>query len=197
MRGRKPTGAPPLGTFSWHELATSDNEAAFAFYSGLFGWDAMQRMDMGPTGVYLIFGENGVQRGGMYIKPPDMPGPPNWLPYAHVPSADEGYASLRLSNRRQGSCAPMDVPGGGRIANRHRSGWRRVCGALACRVGAAAKPRRRRRRKRNAEAEAQGESQGQGQGRRPRPKSAGQEEGCQRRPSREAKKGLKKVVKAA
>ena len=42
-------GVPPLGAFSWHELATSDNEAAFAFYSGLFGWDAMARMDMGPS----------------------------------------------------------------------------------------------------------------------------------------------------
>ena len=42
-------GGPPLGAFSWHELATSDNEAAFAFYSGLFGWEAIQRMDMGPA----------------------------------------------------------------------------------------------------------------------------------------------------
>ena len=93
MRGPKSAGMPPLGTFSWHELATSDNEAAFAFYSGLFGWDAMQRMDMGPVGIYLIFGSNGVQRGGMYIKPPENPGPPNWLPYVHVPNADEGTRS--------------------------------------------------------------------------------------------------------
>src|SRR6185436_14791489 len=41
-------GPPPLGHFSWHELATSDNEAAFAFYSSLFGWEAIRRMDMGP-----------------------------------------------------------------------------------------------------------------------------------------------------
>ena len=70
------TGVPPLGTFSWHELATSDNEAGFAFYSQLFGWDAMTRMDMGPIGTYLIFGWNGQQRGGMYISPPSMPMPP-------------------------------------------------------------------------------------------------------------------------
>ena len=109
-------GAPPLGAFSWHELATSDNEAAFAFYSGLFGWDAIQRMDMGPTGVYLIFGENGVQRGGIYIKPAENPGPPSWLPYVHVPNADEGYA-VALSKGAKGTVPPMDVPGGGRIAN--------------------------------------------------------------------------------
>ena len=44
----EPAGVPPLGAFSWHELATTDQEAAFAFYSGLFGWDAMERMEMGP-----------------------------------------------------------------------------------------------------------------------------------------------------
>jgi predicted enzyme related to lactoylglutathione lyase len=109
-------GVPPLGTFSWHELVTSDNEAAFAFYSGLFGWDAITRMDMGPTGIYLIFGENGVQRGGMYIKPPENPGPPSWLPYAHVPDADLSYQAALASGAR-GTVPPMEVPGGSRIAN--------------------------------------------------------------------------------
>ncbi len=110
------SGAPPMGAFSWHELATSDNEAALAFYSGLFGWDAMERMDMGPTGIYLVFGANGVPRGGMYIKPPDNPGPPSWLPYATVSSADEGY-KLALATGAKGTVPPMEVPGGSRIAN--------------------------------------------------------------------------------
>jgi len=109
-------GVPPLGAFSWHELATSDNEAAFAFYSGLFGWEAIQRMDMGPVGVYLVFGSNGVQRGGIYIKPAENPGPPNWLPYVHVPNADDGY-TVALSKGAKGTVPPMDVPNGGRIAN--------------------------------------------------------------------------------
>jgi predicted enzyme related to lactoylglutathione lyase len=109
-------GVPPLGVFSWHELATSDNEAAFGFYSTLFGWDAIMRMDMGPIGVYLIFGEKGVQRGGMFIKPPENPGPPSWLPYVHVPSADEGFQAA-VSTGATGTVPPMDVPGGSRIAN--------------------------------------------------------------------------------
>ncbi len=108
-------GPPPLGTFSWHELATTDHEAAFAFYSALFGWDAMQRMDMGPTGIYLIFGQNGVQRGGMYLKPANMQAPPNWLPYASVPDADKGFA-LATSSGASALVPPMDVPGGSRIA---------------------------------------------------------------------------------
>jgi predicted enzyme related to lactoylglutathione lyase len=109
-------GTPPLGTFSWHELATSDNEAAFAFYSGLFGWDAMTRMDMGPTGIYLVFGQNGVQRGGMYIKPADWPAPPNWMPYAHVPSVDASAANLESVGATV-LVEPMDVPGGSRISS--------------------------------------------------------------------------------
>jgi len=108
-------GPPPLGTFSWHELSTTDYEAAFAFYSGLFGWDVMQRMDMGPTGMYLIFGQNGVQRGGMYTPSTDTKMPPNWMPYAHVPDADQAYAQA-TSMGSTSLVPPMDVPGGGRIA---------------------------------------------------------------------------------
>jgi len=109
------SGPPPLGGFSWHELATTDTEAAFAFYSSLFGWEAMQRMDMGPdTGIYLIFGQNGVQRGGMYIKPAAMPAPPNWLSYAQVPDSDAGTAVAQAAGGTAVT-GPMDVPGGSRI----------------------------------------------------------------------------------
>jgi uncharacterized protein len=109
-------GVAPNGTFSWHELSTSDNEAAFAFYSALFGWDAITRMDMGPIGTYLIFGWNGQQRGGMYIPPPNMAMPPNWLPYVGVPSADAGFAQATAAGAKE-MLAPMDVPGGSRIAS--------------------------------------------------------------------------------
>lgn len=108
-------GVPPLGQFSWHELATTDHEAAFAFYAGLFGWEAMQRLDMGPIGVYLIFGYNGERKGGIYIKPPDMPAPPHWLPYLHVADVD---AAAPLVETLGGKivAAPMEVPGGSRVA---------------------------------------------------------------------------------
>jgi hypothetical protein len=111
----EPAGMPPVGSFSWHELATSDNEAAFAFYSGLFGWDALARHDMGPMGIYLIFGSNGVQRGGMFIKPAENPGPPSWLPYVSIPDADAAFAHA-TGNGAKVLVPPMDVPGGDRIA---------------------------------------------------------------------------------
>jgi predicted enzyme related to lactoylglutathione lyase len=107
-------GLAPMASFSWHELATTDHEAAFAFYSGLFGWDAIMRMDMGPVGTYLIFGQDGVQKGGIYIKPPENPGPANWLPYARVPDVDAAARSAAAEGATIMQ-APMDVPGGGRI----------------------------------------------------------------------------------
>jgi len=111
----EPVGMPPVGSFSWHELATSDHEAAFAFYSGLFGWDALARHDMGPMGIYLIFGSNGVQRGGMFIKPAENPGPPSWLPYVSIPDADSGFMSATGAGAKV-LVPPMTVPGGTRIA---------------------------------------------------------------------------------
>jgi hypothetical protein len=72
-------------------------------------------MDMGPNGVYLIFGQNGKQRGGMYIKPAASPGAAHWMPYAHVPSADKGFALAKSTGAKE-VIAPMDVPGGSRIA---------------------------------------------------------------------------------
>jgi len=111
----EPEGMPPAGSFSWHELATSDHEAAFAFYSGLFGWDALARHDMGPMGIYLIFGSQGIQRGGMFIKPAENPGPPSWLPYVSIPDADAGFASATSSGAKV-LVPPMTVPGGTHIA---------------------------------------------------------------------------------
>jgi predicted enzyme related to lactoylglutathione lyase len=112
---RPEPGLPPVGTFSWHELATSDSEAALAFYGALFGWEAMTRMDMGPSGTYLVFGSNGIQRGGMYLKSASMEGPPFWLPYASVSSADVAAKTASGSGAKVMQ-EPMDVPGGGRIA---------------------------------------------------------------------------------
>src|SRR5205814_9209058 len=59
----KATEAPPThvapGHASWHELATTDRNAAFAFYKQLFGWHIVNDMDMGALGVYRLFGPEG------------------------------------------------------------------------------------------------------------------------------------------
>jgi uncharacterized protein len=108
-------GPPPAGQFSWHELMTADYKAAFAFYQALFGWEKEAEHDMGEIGVYLLFGRNGHQLGGMFNKPPGMPAPPNWLQYVAVDSADRA-AERVTANGGTIMNGPMDVPGGDRIA---------------------------------------------------------------------------------
>jgi predicted enzyme related to lactoylglutathione lyase len=108
-------GPSKPGEFSWHELATSDPQKAWSFYEQLFGWDKMDAMDMGATGTYQMFGRAGEMLGGVYNKPREMMGPPNWLNYALVPDVD---SAVKVVQRLGGRIinGPMDVPGGGRIA---------------------------------------------------------------------------------
>jgi predicted enzyme related to lactoylglutathione lyase len=105
----------PLGGFGWMELATTNHEAAFDFYSKLFGWQALSRMDMGPPGVYLIFGSDDVQRGGMYKLHQERSPRPYWLAYAAVANIDAAAAAATAAGGRI-IVGPMEVPGGGRIA---------------------------------------------------------------------------------
>jgi predicted enzyme related to lactoylglutathione lyase len=113
--GTPPPAAPARGSFAWMELATSNYEAAFDFYSKLFGWQAMHRMDMGPQGVYLIFGADGAQRGGIYKLNQERSSRPYWLPYAEVASADAAAAAATAAGGKV-IVGPLEVPGGGRIA---------------------------------------------------------------------------------
>jgi hypothetical protein len=109
-----PQMPPPAGAVVWNELLTSDAEAAFKFYSALFGWEVMTRIDMGPKGAYLVFGADGAQMGGMMAAP--VPGGPLWLPYTEVDSADALVASATKAGATL-CLGPQTVPGGGRIAN--------------------------------------------------------------------------------
>ena len=107
-------GPSKPGEFSWHELATTDQTAAWGFYEQLFGWAKMDAMDMGPSGTYQMFGRAGQMLGAMYGKPLEMPAS-NWLCYVLVPSADSAAAVVqRLGGKVLNG--PMDIPGGGRIA---------------------------------------------------------------------------------
>lgn len=103
------------GDISWHELATSDQRAAFRFYSELFGWEKTSDFDMGEMGVYQMFGQNGMPYGGIYDKPADMPAPPHWLLYVKVPDIDDAVELVK-TNGGQILNGPMEVPGGDRIA---------------------------------------------------------------------------------
>lgn len=104
---------PAVGEFSWNELATTDWEAAWSFYSELFGWEKDQAMDMGPAGTYQTYGRGAHPLGGMFAKPPEMP-MPGWLFYIRVPDVEAAVAKVgQLGGHVLNG--PMDVPGG-RIA---------------------------------------------------------------------------------
>ncbi len=104
------------GEFCWNELVTSDHAAGFAFYSALFGWKVLRDLDMGPLGTYRLFGlgeEDGL--GGMMTLPKDARMPPAWVYYVSTDDLDAAIAratglGAKLLN------GPMEVPGGGRIA---------------------------------------------------------------------------------
>jgi len=104
-----------VGRFSWNELATSDYKAAFTFYSDLFGWEPQEAMDMGPGGIYQVYGQGGAPLGGMFNKPDEMPGPPMWLYYVSVDDVNVSAAKVTELGG-QVLNGPMEVPGGDLIA---------------------------------------------------------------------------------
>jgi uncharacterized protein len=107
-------GMPRRGEFSWHELMTTDYKAAFEFYKALLEWERISEADMGPLGMYFMFGQSGQTYGGMFNRTPEMP-PPNWLGYVRV---DDVKTAVDAVKQHGGTVlnGPMEVPGGDWIA---------------------------------------------------------------------------------
>lgn len=81
----------PPGTFTWIELATTDQNAAKGFYSSLFGW-TINDTPIGPNELYTIFRIDGRDAAAGYTMRPDeqmMGVPPHWNLYIAAASADE------------------------------------------------------------------------------------------------------------
>lgn len=107
--------APQRGEFSWHELASTDAAAALDFYSQVFGWELLDKHDMGPMGFYYIFGRNGMPIGGVFNRTADMPGGPAWMGYVRVKDLDKAIQKVKSSGGTL-LMGPMEVPGGDWIA---------------------------------------------------------------------------------
>lgn len=107
---------PKRGEFSWHELATSDGRAAVEFYSALFGWELVAEHDMGPMGMYSMFGREAgaAPLGGIYNKSPEQPGSA-WLGYVRVKDLDRTVKKVKSGGGTLVN-GPMEVPGGDWIA---------------------------------------------------------------------------------
>ena len=102
------------GEFCWHELFTTDQGAAFAFYKEIFGWERLHDHDMGPMGVYLIYGRNGQQLGGIMTKPKEMQMPSAFMYYVQVADLDGALDRAKRMGAKVLN-GPMEVPGGARI----------------------------------------------------------------------------------
>jgi uncharacterized protein len=107
------------GSFSWAELATSDPDAAKAFYGPLLGWTWVDSpMGPGPEDIYTRVQRDGKDVGALYRMMPQqaaMGVPPNWLCYVSVESAD-GAAKKAKELGGTVVAEPFDVMTYGRMA---------------------------------------------------------------------------------
>jgi len=107
----------PAGTFSWIELATTDQTAAKKFYDGLFGWKPAD-FPMGPEQVYTIFQLDGRDAAAGYtIHGPmaEQKVPPHWGIYVATEDTDATKQKVESAGGKV-VAGPLDVYDFGRMA---------------------------------------------------------------------------------
>lgn len=100
--------------FVWHELTTTDPDAAEAFYAAVAGWRIAGAGVSGPRYDLAMLGDRPV--AGIMGQPPGREGAPaSWWPYIGVADVDEAARRVTEAggaiHRR-----PADIPGIGRFA---------------------------------------------------------------------------------
>jgi predicted enzyme related to lactoylglutathione lyase len=105
-------GPPPVGTFCWDELLTTDPAKAADFYKAIYGW-TISEQDMGGM-TYRVL-KRGERMAGGIMKLP-MPGiPPHWGTYVAVAKVEETVKRVE-SLKAKVVVPPSDIPGMGRFA---------------------------------------------------------------------------------
>jgi uncharacterized protein len=105
------------GTFSWTDLTTTDQDAAKAFYGGLFGWE-FEDFPVGGGAVYSMARLGGKDVAAISAQPQQMReagAPPTWNSYVTVESADAASERARELGANVVS-PPFDVMDAGRMA---------------------------------------------------------------------------------
>lgn len=95
------------GTFSWAELATTDQKSGVQFYRSLLGWEVNEQ-PIGPDEVYTMFTLRGQEVAAAYTMRPEERqhgAPPHWNLYVSVANVDESAKrpsrlARRYSHRR-------------------------------------------------------------------------------------------------
>jgi uncharacterized protein len=106
-------GLPPVGTFCWDELLTTDPAAATSFYTQMYGWTVTER-DMGPAGPYRLL-KRGERMSGGIMKAPMPEIRPHWGAYVAVANVD---ASTKRAEGLKARVVvpPTNIPGMGRFS---------------------------------------------------------------------------------
>jgi predicted enzyme related to lactoylglutathione lyase len=105
------------GTFCWTDLATTDQEAAKAFYTGLFGWSTTD-FPVGDGAFYSMAALDGRQVAAIAPQPQpqrDAGAPPAWNSYVSVDSANAAAARAQELGATV-HAGPFDVMQAGRMA---------------------------------------------------------------------------------
>jgi uncharacterized protein len=111
--GERESYAP--GTFCWADLGTTDADAAKAFYTGVFGWEAVDA-PAGEAGTYTTFKLEGSDVAAMYEMGEEERGSltPHWSSYVSVEDVD-ALAPRVLELGGEVLAHPFDVMRSGRM----------------------------------------------------------------------------------
>jgi uncharacterized protein len=106
-------GEAMRGNFAWHELVTTDTQAASAFYPKVTGWKTKA---WEHDASYTLFMGNNAPMGGLMNAPAEAAGaPPSWLIYIETPDIGGTIAhAQRLGGRVHKEA--QDIPEIGRFA---------------------------------------------------------------------------------
>lgn len=93
----------------WHELMTTDPDAAWPFYERVFGWTLGEPMDMGDDGTYQLVQAHGVDIGAMMglMGAPE----PGWLVSFGVSRVDPVVSAITATGGTV-QLEPQEIPGG-------------------------------------------------------------------------------------
>jgi predicted enzyme related to lactoylglutathione lyase len=105
------------GTFSWAELATTDQKNGVQFYRTLFGWEVKEE-PIGPDDIYSIFLIRGKEVAAAYTMRAEERAhgtPPHWNLYVTVANVED---SVKRAESLGGKvlAPPFDVMDAGRMA---------------------------------------------------------------------------------
>ena len=122
MKGNSPESSlafaydkPRPGHAAWNELATTNKDAAMAFYADIFGWKKDGEMEMGPQGTYDFLRDGEGMLGAMMTKPDEMPRA-MWTYYFRVEDIDAAKAAVEANGGKILN-GPHEIPGDEHMLN--------------------------------------------------------------------------------